>query len=206
MATTKKSSPVKKKPNAKGKAVARPLTWKFYTVAIGIFLIAVTTVVVIALLASSYVANQQTQARLDRINAIYTSLSMGEAYKVQRVNVFGDKRVYNWDAGRTYSSEIDYTRGASVSSTVTELDTKIKAAGFTFVGEPYPGSTNVQYHYKSSKGEYIRLTVSSKPRDDALKNAYLMDKNAAPESATTMDTNAGPSNVIIKVNLDDNNE
>jgi len=218
MATTKKTPITKKTPVKKNttvsKAKAAPkkaprLTWRFYAVTIGIFLVAVTTVVVVAYLAAGVVAKQNNQARLDRINTIYASLNIGDEYTVTRSNVFGDKRPYEWggDAGkgRTYSSEIDYLRGDSVSNTVADLDGKIKAAGFTFVDEPYPGSTNVQYHYKSKDGEYIRLTVSSKQYNDAWRNASAM-KQEVPESVYAMDKNAGPSEVVLKVNLDDNNE
>ena len=51
------------------------------------------------------------------------------------------------------------------------LRPKIEAAGFTFVEEPYPNAVDVQLHFKSAKGEYVRLTVSSKPRDDAVRKA-----------------------------------
>lgn len=210
--TTKKNivkKPAAKKTAAKkGKvfAKARPLTWRFYVVAIGIFAIAVTTMIVIALFTSTIVAKHNNQARLDRINAIYTSLQIPEDYRPTGGEIFGDKRVYEWDQGRTYSSSALYLNGDSVSNTVAELDGKIKAAGFTFIDEPYPGSVSVQYHYKSSKGEYIRLTVSSKQYNDAWQNAIAMGKDTVPQSVYDMDKDAGPSEVTIKVNLDDNNE
>ncbi len=206
MATTKKT-PTKKKATVKGKGKLRPapLTWKFYVVTIGIFLVAVTAVVVIGLFTSNYMAKQNNQARLDRINDIYASFNIDERYQVTGLNVFGDKRVYEWDKGRTYSSSIDYVRGATVSETATDLDAKIKAAGFKFIDEPYPGSVQVQYHYKSDKGEYVRLSVSSKPYNDAWRNASAMGKEPSAE-IYSMDKNAGPASVTLKVNLDDNNE
>ncbi len=215
MATSKKTHttkkvPVTKKSSAKSKKVvkARPLTWRFYVVTIGIFLVSVTAVVVLAYMANNVFISQNNQARLNRIENIYASLDLDEKqYTHQNANVFGDKRVYEWDAGRTYSSQIDYRHADTVSNTVAELDAKIKAAGFEFIDEPYPGSVYVQYHYKSSKGEYIRLTVESKPYQDAWYNAASMnEKREVPESVYAMDKNAGPSNVTIKVNLDDNNE
>ncbi len=206
--TTAKKAPVKKtsakKSNAQVKA--RPLTWRFYVVTVGIFLIAVATVVVIALLTSTIVERNANKARLDRINSIYASLQIPEDYRPTGGEVFGDKRVYEWDKGRTYSSHASYLHGDSVSNTVAELDEKIKAAGFTFVDEPYPGSTSTQYHYKSAKGEYVRLTVSSKQYNDAWQNAISMGKQDVPQSVYDMDKNAGPAEVIVKVNLDDNNE
>jgi len=146
-------------------------------------------------------------ARLHRINAIYSSLNVdtNDKYILQRENVFGNKRVYDYDNGRTFSSEKDYIRGANVDVTAKELDAAVKAAGFTFIDQPYAGSTSTQYHYKSAKGEYIRVTVSSKLRDDAFQNVFLMTGKATDE-VFKIDPNAGPSNVVIKVNLDDNNE
>ena len=181
------------------------MTWRFYVVSIGIFLVAVTSVVVIAYLANNIVTASTNQARLNRINAIYASINVGDSYTPTNTNVFGDKRVYSWDKSRTYSSEIDYVHADTVSNTVADLDAKIKAAGFTFFEEPYPGGAFVEYHYKSAKGEYVRLNVSSKPYNDALSNAAMMSKDI-PASAFAMDKNAGPSKVILKVNLDDNNE
>ena len=209
--TTAKKAPSKSVSAKKGsKAVkARPLTWRFYAVTIGIFLVAVASVLVIALFTSNVIAKNTAKARLDRINDIYSSINVGEGYVPTSINVFGDKRPYDWGGdfgkGRTYSSAIYYTHGDTVSNTVADLDQKIKAAGFEKFDEPYPGSTSIQYHYKSAKGESVRLTVSSKPYNDAWSNATAM-KQEVPESVYAMDKNAGPSSVILKVNLDDNNE
>lgn len=206
MATTKKTS-ARKKPTAKGKlAKAKPLTWKFYVVTVGIFLVAVSAVVVIGLFASNIVSEKNSAQRLDRIQGIYASLQLDDTYVPQDIDIFGDKRTYEWDKGRTYSSAIRYAHGDTVSVTVEQLDAKIKSAGFEFIDEPYPGSVYYQYHYKSAKGEYIRLTVSSKPYDDAVLNGNLMNKGEIPADVYDMDKNAGPANVVIKVNLDDNNE
>lgn len=205
--TTAKKTPAKsasaKKSRKAGKA--RPLTWRFYVVTVGIFVIAVSTVVVISLLAASTIAKNTNKARLDRINTIYASLNVGNEYTPTYTNVFGDKRPYDYDKSRSASSQIDYVHGDTVNNTVAELDKKIKAAGFTFIDEPYPGGVGVQYHYKSAKNEYLRLTVESKPYHDAFYNAYAMD-GKVPASVFAMDKNAGPSEVTIKVNLDDNNE
>lgn len=213
MATTKKK-PITKKTsvtkkatvkNARGPKRLPKLTWRFYAVTIGIFLIAVTTVVVLGYITAGVVAKQTTAERLDRINGIYASLDLGEDYKVEDRIVFGDKRVYNWDKNRSYSSEINYVHGDTVSNTVAEVDAKVKAAGFTFIDEPYPNTKQTQYHYKSAKGEYIRLTVESKPYRDAFINASAMNQENS-SAVQAMDTNAGPAYVTIKVNLDDNNE
>ena len=214
MATSKKTHTVKKTTTKKApakktsakKVQARPLTWRFYVVTVGIFFIAVATVVVIALFTANVVERNTNKARLDRINTIYTSLEIPSDYRPTGGEIFGDKRVYEWDKGRTYSSRAEYLNGDTVNNTVAELDAKIKAAGFTFIDEPYPGSASVQYHYKSAKGEYIRLSVSSKQYNDAWQNAILMGKDDVPQSVYDMDKNAGPAEVTIKVNLDDNNE
>ncbi len=190
------------------KAVARPLTWRFYVVTIGIFVLAVSATVGLGLFMVKVAESQQAAVmshRYARIANIYDKLELGDKYEVTKSAVFGEKRFYKEDSSRTYASSKEYVHGDSVLNTVTELDTKIKAAGFDFIGEPYPGSKYTEYHYKSAKGEYIRLTVSSKPRDDAIRNDVAMNRESSA-AVLDMDANTGPANVIIKVNLDDNNE
>ncbi|MES2631129.1 MAG: hypothetical protein V4611_04170 [Patescibacteria group bacterium] len=206
MATTKKT-PAKKITKVKStKSTARPWSWRFSVVTIGIYAIVVATIVVAALSASTFISAQQSKERLSRIETIYSNINLNDSYKLEASNVFGDKRVYEWDDGRTYASSASYIHADTVSNTVADLDGKIKSSGFSFIDEPYPGSTYTQYHYKSANGEYIRLTVSSKPYDDGSFNAFVMDKDSLNTVLPKLDTNAGPSNVIIKVNLDDNNE
>lgn len=147
----------------------------------------------------------ENERRLSRINEIYASLNIDDQqYLFKDQLVFGDKRVYEWDKSRSYSSYKSYTRGENVDTVVADLDRKIEAAGFTELENPYPGALIIQKHYKSPKNEYVRLTVSSKPRDDAFFNAHWMKQDISVPGA--MDANVGPSNVTIKVNLDDNNE
>jgi hypothetical protein len=149
------------------------------------------------------------QIRKDRIVGIYNSLnlaSISQDYTVPtRTNVFGDRRVYDYDHSRTFSSEEDFIRKADVTTTTNELDKAIKAAGYTFFEDRYPGSTEKTPTYKSARGEYIRVTVTSKTRDDAFFNNVTSD-GKVPASVFDIDPNVGPSNVTIKVNLDDNNE
>lgn len=147
----------------------------------------------------------QNNIRKNQIERIYSSLELKDTYILQRESIFGEKRTYEWDKGRSYSSSREYLRAANVKTTVAELKTAIEKAGFSFIGEPYPGSMQVQYHYKSKDNEYIRMTVSGKPRDDAFQNKILMNKQL-DDAVFAIDPNEGPSNVIIKVNLDDNNE
>lgn len=209
MATTKNKTTPKKLSTAKSaknaKNTARPWSWRFSFLTIGIYAIVVTTVVVAALFASTAIMSQYNQTRLARINTIYTSLNLDDSYQVKDANVFGDKRVYLADKGRTLSSKVNYLYGDTVSSTVAKLDEKIKAAGFTVDNEPYSDTTATQYRYSSSNGEYIHLIVSSKVYDDAVTNASILDKDANKISAS-FDKDTAPSNIIIKVNLDDNNE
>lgn len=160
---------------------------------------------VVALTLTYIIPKMQNQARYARINEIYASLKIDDqTYLLKDSKVFGEKRLYDWDNSRSFSSAKYYTRGANVDVTAKDLDQKIKDAGFVFFDEPYPGSMQIQYHYKSDKGEYIRLSVSSKLRDDAFFNAHWMNKDL--NATYEIDGNAGPSNVTIKVNLDDNNE
>jgi hypothetical protein len=149
-------------------------------------------------LEQTTVTDAVSQQRLDRINAIYDSLKLGSDFKLTNSNVFGNKRVYEWDGGRTYSSSKDFESCADVSDTVTKLTKSIEAAGFAYFENPYPGGADTELHYKSAKSEYIRINVSSKLRNDAFRDDAKGKFN--------LDPNAGPSSVTVKVNLDDNNE
>ena len=190
--TTKKSTKVKQK------TTKQP----HYIKGIAIVLFGVVILAILGTLAFNKITTDQ---RLDRINAIYQSIDLDyNSYQVTSINVFGDKRVYEWDKGRTSSSVITYYHGANVDVTVAELKRKIEAAGFKYFEEPYPGGADVQWHFKSENGEYVRLTVSSKPRNEAIRDANLMNQDDT--TAIDMDPNSGPSVVTLKVNLDDNNE
>lgn len=185
--------------------------YKFGTVVSRKLLILVCVVAALSLVLLGWVGvnawnNAQVKGRLSRIEHIYSSLNLDQDnYAISSYQVFGDKRPYDYDKSRTESSAITYIHGDTVSNTAAELDAKIKASGFAFIDEPYAGSVQKQYHYKSSKGEYIRLTVSSKPYDDAWQNSSAMNQSM-PDLPDGFDTNQGPVNVTIKVNLDDNNE
>lgn len=148
------------------------------------------------------------QPREARINEIYSSLQLPGEYTPQRGEVFGDKRVYDWDNGRSESSWIEFIHADTVDVTMEELDRLAENAGLTFIDEPYPGAIgSKQYHYKTDKGEYVRISVNDKPRLDAYQNFTLMNPyEPIPEEVTALSGNDGPSIVTIKVNLDDNNE
>lgn len=208
MTAAKKKSSVKKVATKKGVfAKAKPLTWKFYVVTIGIFLVSIAAVVVISLFTAFVVQRNTAMQRLDKIQTIYSSIQLDDSYQLEDAKVFGGKKTYDWDKGRTYSSAMYYLHGDSVTNTFNELDAKIREAGFVFINEPYPGAVQRQYHYKSADGAYIRLSVESKKYADAVRNAAIMkqDLTEAVEQAGK-DTDSGPAKVTIKVNLDDNNE
>jgi hypothetical protein len=143
--------------------------------------------------------------RLRRINQIYSSIELPANTYFNTQNIFGDKRPYPYDKGRSFSSQKSFVVAKTVTETTDIMDKAIKAAGYTFFEEAYPGSTSKEYHYKTSRGEYIRLSVSSKLRDDAASSEVLMN-GKFDDAFFKIDPNAGPSSVILKVNLDDNNE
>lgn len=211
MATTKKKTPVKKVSTSKAKnskAITRPWSLRFSIITIGIYGIVVITLILAAFSIASLVANAEKIERTARIKEVYKSIAIEESCTNQaaaKVNIFGDKRVYAEDKSRTVSSSVSCARGDTVSNTAEYFDGQIKTAGFVLIDEPYAGSVFKEYHYKNDDGVFVRLHVSSKPYDDALQNEVLLggDKMTIPEN---FDTNAGPSNVTVKVNLDDNNE
>lgn len=139
--------------------------------------------------------------RESRIYAIYNDLNLGSSYKPVSSSVFGDKRVYGWDEGRTYSSYIVVARDASRSETFADLKTKIESAGFTQIEGPDYGPLARQDHYVSDAGEYIRVSIETK----ATYDSYLFDATV-PLAGSKAALETGPVYVTIKVNLDDNNE
>jgi hypothetical protein len=155
--------------------------------------------------------NQQQMVvddRKSRIEQIYNSLKLGDEYIVQSSDIFGDKRVYSYDPGRTYSSSVTFVRNADVDVAVGELQKAIEAAGFVYFEHPYAGSNFTELHFKSAKGEYVRLNVQGKSRLDAIQNERIKNGPTVQmsDAVLDMDANAAPSLVQIKVNLDDNNE
>lgn len=163
--------------------------------------LALIVVLVVTLVLTQIVPYSQNTARKQRILSIYSSLNLSDDYILQGCDIFGDKRIYSWDKGRSYSSSCTYIRAANIDTTIAELKKANADAGYVLFDEPYGGG---QQHFKTAKNEYVRISVTSKSRDDAYQNAHLM--NQSTEAAVSMDMNAGPSNVTIKVNLDDNNE
>jgi len=173
---------------------------------IGIIVLAILVVVsVLIYFAGLSIKSGGESERKQRIEAIYASIPVPEQAYFYEEDIFGDKRPYEHDAGRSTSSFKRFVLAKNVDETFAYFDTLIKDAGYKFHEDPYPGSVQLQRHYKSDKGEYIRLSVSSKLRDDAASSEILM-KGEFSEDFFKIDPNAGPSRVTIKVNLDDNNE
>lgn len=166
------------------------------------------SIIVIGVWAINTVISVNTKARLDRITAVYDALQLdSNEYPVAAREVFGEKRPYEWDKNRTHASVVQYLHGDTVTNTFEKVDAKVREAGFEYIDEPYPGSVQKQFHYKSEDGVYLRLTVSSKQYEDAVRNATLMGEDIV----TVIDqfeegTDAGPAKITVKVNLDDNNE
>ena len=141
-----------------------------------------------------------SQTRLDKITAVYTSLNLGDSYRIATSNVFGDKRVYDWDKGRTYSSSVEYGHNDTVLNTFADLKKKVEAAGFSYVQTEYAGSISQIDEYRNGDGVYVRVNAET-------KEVQAMTTYGTPSSVSDIsDTNAAPSYVTIKVNLDDNNE
>lgn len=172
------------------------------TIGAGIIIIGVLIGLVLGLVIIPKIHND---TRLARINEIYKSIELPENTYFNEESVFGDKRPYEYDAGRSTSSYKRFVVAKTVNETMEILDKAVKDAGYIMFDEAYPGSTSKQYHYKTDRGEYIRLTVSSKLRDDAASNELLMNGDFS-DAFFKIDPNAGPSRVTLKVNLDDNNE
>jgi len=143
------------------------------------------------------VAASISQTRVDRISSIYTSFSLGDSYRINQSNVFGDKRVYDWDKSRTFASSVEYGHNDTVTNTTADLKKKIEAAGFKYFQTEYEGSIARLDEFKNSSGEYVRVRVETEAVRDM--TTYGTPKDIA-------DTNAAPSYVTIWVNLDDNNE
>lgn len=142
--------------------------------------------------------------RQGRIITIFNSLKLdNDKYIIQFESIFGDKQVYEWDSSRSYSSSKQYIRYANADITIAEIKKAVANTYFVFYEEPYPNAATFMYIYKSPKNEYLRISVSSKAREDAYFNKYHMGLST---DSISVSPNNGPSRVTIKVNLDDNNE
>lgn len=134
----------------------------------------------------------QADQRKQRIEAIFDSFGLDDSYKVTKVDIAGDKQVYAWDDGRSYTSSIEYMRFEEVDETVKLTKRAIEDAGFEVMSKPLPDSVNNQYIFKNSSHEHIIMTVTSREVNDALLTG---------DSIKDIDENASPSVVLLKVNL-----
>jgi len=196
-----------KKPSKKQLAVAQSKQQRKRRLILGglVVLLALAATSVLIYQAGAFLANHTNKAREARIVEIFDSIKIPDETYFQETSIFGDKRPYEYDKSRSTSSYKRFVIAAPVDETFSTFDQLIRNAGYTYFEEPYPGSTFKEYHYRSDKGEYIRLNVSSKLRDDAGSNDMLMNGDFS-DDYFKIDPNAGPSRVTIKVNLDDNNE
>ena len=175
----------------------------------GVFIYAFFVFVTFVLISlSAYTVHNMTVAytnksRLNQIERIYADLKLDDTYRLAKSDIFGDKRVYNWDKSRTYSSSAEYGRNDTTANTFANLKSKAEAAGFTQVGDVYGGVAR-QLYFKNANGVYLRISVNPKAWQDAI----IYGTSSAEETGFVMNdiANAAPVYVIIRVNLDDNNE
>ena len=177
--------------------VRRSLSMYAVVVFLMFWLVAIT-----AFMIDRILLEQLHSTRYKKISNIYTSLNLGDSYRIADSNIFGDKRVYDWDKSRTRSSSVEYGRNSSVKDTIADATEKIKKAGFSHIQTEYENSLSPVYEFKNDKGNYIRLQVIP----DAAHDDALYGTNTAPFISTEQTQAQSPSYVTIKVNLDDNNE
>lgn len=172
----------------------------------GLFVIAAVALIVLGSWGIGSIIQANNQSRLDRIEEIYTSLKLNSAYAITGQELFGEKKQYASSSDKTYASWTSYVHSDTVDATYAEIDDQIRSAGFERIEDPEEDAAITQATYQSKKGEYIKVSVASKPFADAFENASSMDKEVLSRIAAQYDTNAGPSNVIIYVNLDTNSQ
>jgi len=166
-------------------------------------LLIVAVVVMSVITAITFASLTNDISRKARIIEIFSSLKLEpQTYNATGESIFGDKRVYSWDSSRSYASYRSYVRASDVKTTVDDLKKAVTDAGFVFIDNPYPNSTTTELVYQSTKNEYLKMSVSSKSRDDAWFNAAMMERLT---DKIDIDPNAGPTSIRIYVNLDDNN-
>jgi hypothetical protein len=182
------------------KVVKTPITPKHVLFSIAIAVVVAGSIYLLTTYAGKVFYEQP---RAVRVHEIYHSLNLPKTYIYQSGQIAGEERFYNQDGTRSWSSYQYYYRGASLSQTVTELDLAITKAGFTFFEQPRKEAPEVQRHYKNDRGEYVRITAYSKPRAEYYQNTHIMGEST---TKNTIDPDTGPIVVIIKVNLDTNNE
>jgi hypothetical protein len=171
-------------------------------------------VIIITLFVAVIVPNAQAADRKNRIIGVYDSLNLGDDYGLGFSQILDQKTPYPaaMGSGRTYASQREYTRGLTVDETMTELRTKAEKAGFKYMRTDGEGSASPTMHLKNADGTWLIIDVSSKPRDDAIRDQYIIggpdldtNNNEAYKAAIALDFQAAPSYAWILVNLDDDN-
>jgi hypothetical protein len=172
-------------------------------IAVGLALIVAGSIYVFA----SYAVKLFYEApRAARVHEVYESLKLPDDYIYQTGAIAGERRLYNQDGTRSWSSHQVYLRGASLGDTVSELNTHITEAGFKQIRQSEKTAAVAERNYVNDKQEYLRFKAESKLRLEYYQNAHLMGLDTATIEKNAIDPNTGPIRVTIKVNLDDNNE
>lgn len=140
------------------------------------------------------------KSRATHVKSIVSSLELDESYIKQKEFIYGDKRPNGLNGDKDKTAYVSYVRGENVDATVSDLRQKIEAAGFKFERDKNPNGAIVHYQFRSASGEVLYLSVSSKLRNDAIQNAALMGRNI--DTSNSVNTNAGPSEVTIKIDID----
>lgn len=198
MVTKKSSTRVKKSVQTKKDAIVVRKSALINT--LSIVMVGLALLLAVYLVIHALKVNTET-TRLNKIQSIYTSLKLDSHYRMTRSDVFGDKRVYQWDAGRTFSSSIEYGHRGKPADVRAELRKKVEAAGFKYVQTEYENSMQPIDEYKNANGNYVRVGVMS----GFMQNA-IMYGTASQDIPLIAHKDEAPSYVTIKVNLDDNNE
>lgn len=155
-----------------------------------------------AYLVDRMIVSRGHQLRYNEIVKIYRNLNLDDSYRVASSNIFGDKRNYEYDKGRSYASSMEYGRNATLTDTVNDLRSKAEKAGFSYVQTEYEGSVSPVHQYKNSRGHWLRIQVEPSVNHD---DAVYGTKNFKFESTEQVQP-MSPVYVTIKVNLDNNNE
>lgn len=143
--------------------------------------------------------------RLHRINEIYSSIKQPALVYAETDTIFGDRRVQDVTTGATEPSTKTFVISQTVTDAFNTMNQAVLDTGATLIKTSNPDSVVKQADYKTTKGEYIQLSVESKLRLDAFQNTIWMNGKAS-DAFVKIDPNAGPARVTLSVNLDDNNE
>jgi hypothetical protein len=164
-------------------------------------IIAATAIVVtiVCLLVLPIVNNN---IRKDRIISIMNSLKFdSQKCYFHGEYLRGQSMTLNWVVNKNTVYSRNYACNAKVGATVVYVKKLATSAGLIYVGDPYPGGFVHTIDYRTTKYEYLRISISSKLRDDAFYNRSNMGISTSTPDLDGM-VNSGPTNVMIDVNLD----